>query len=226
MVRNGVVEGGAEIGFSSYCTKNNFGPTARDIRTRGDSFQNRKNGKDFTIVFVKNTFFTGACRVFVHLVGQKPNTMKKVLQRLAAAAAALLLLAACEDLFRPDTPAGPPTSAYDISEARERPGETSVWVQGYIVGVATGSKKIAFGGPYTKNTNLILGLRDTTAVKEECLSVQLPSGSLRDALNLVDHPELAGQQLYIKGDLVDAYFGIPGLKSPSEYWIASGPGPE
>ena len=30
MVRNGVVEGGAEIGFSSNCTKNNFGPSARE----------------------------------------------------------------------------------------------------------------------------------------------------------------------------------------------------
>ena len=152
--------------------------------------------------------------------------MKKVLQRLAAAAAALLLLAACEDLFRPDTPAGPPTSAYDISEARERPGETGVWVQGYIVGVATGSKKIAFGGPYTKNTNLILGLTDTTTVRENCLAVQLPSGQLRDDLNLMDHPDLTGREIYIKGDLVDAYYGIPGLKSPSDYWMDSGTAPE
>jgi hypothetical protein len=28
--REGVVEGGAEIGFSSNCTKNNFRPPARD----------------------------------------------------------------------------------------------------------------------------------------------------------------------------------------------------
>ena len=155
--------------------------------------------------------------------------MKKVLHSLAAPAALLLLSlmpAACDDLFLPDQPAGPPADAYDVSEAREHPGETDVWVQGYIVGAAAGSKKLVFGGPYTKNTNLILGLRDTTAVKDDCLSVQLPAGEIRDALNLVDHPELAGQQLYIKGDLVDAYFGIPGLKSPSEYWMDSGSGPE
>jgi len=151
--------------------------------------------------------------------------MKKVLH-FPAVLAALLLLAACEDLFSPNKPAGPPTSAYDVSEVREHLGEADVWVQGYIVGVATSSKKLVFGGPYSKNTNLILGLRDTTTVKEDCLSVQLPNGSVRDVLNLVDHPELTGQQLYIKGDLVDAYFGIPGLKSPSAYWIGSGPTPE
>ena len=30
--RVGVVEGGAEIGFSGYCTKNNFRPPAREGR--------------------------------------------------------------------------------------------------------------------------------------------------------------------------------------------------
>ena len=35
MVRNGVVEGGAEIGFSSNCTKNNFGPPARVSARQG-----------------------------------------------------------------------------------------------------------------------------------------------------------------------------------------------
>ena len=94
------------------------------------------------------------------------------------------------------------------------------------MGAATSSKKAVFGGPYTKNTNLLLGLSDTTSVREHCLAVQLPSGKIRDALNLVDHPGLTGRELYIKGDLVDAYFGIPGLKSPSEYWMDSGSSPE
>ena len=151
--------------------------------------------------------------------------MKKVLQLLAAFAA-LLFPASCEDLFQLDKSAGPPDEAYDVAEAREHAGEGNVWVRGYIVGAATSSKKAVFGGPYTKNTNLLLGLSDTTSVREHCLTVQLPSGKIRDALNLVDHPDLTGQELYIKGDLVDAYFGIPGLKSPSEYWMDSGSSPE
>ena len=145
---------------------------------------------------------------------------------LLAALAALLLPVSCEDLFKPDVPAGPPESWYDVLEARERAGEDDVWVLGYIVGVASGSRRIVFGGPFSKNTNLVLGFRDTTTVRDDCLSVQLPSGPIRDALNLVDHPDLAGREIYIKGDLVDAYYGIPGLKSPSDYWMDSGTSPE
>ena len=152
--------------------------------------------------------------------------MKKVLQLLAAIAALLLAAASCDDLFEPNKPAGPPDSAYTIPEAYDHAGEEDTWVRGYIVGVATGSKKIVFGAPYTKNTNLILGLTDTTTVRENCLAVQLPSGQLRDDLNLMDHPDLTGREIYIQGDLVDAYYGIPGLKSPRAYWMHAGSSPE
>ena len=151
--------------------------------------------------------------------------MKRHLRPLAALAA-LLLLDACEDFFQPDKPSGPPDGAYAIPEAYEHAGESGAWVQGYIVGIATSSRKFVFGGPYIKNTNLILGPSDTTIVRERCLAVQLPAGKIRDSLNLVDHPGLTGREIYIKGDLVDAYFGIPGLKSPSEYWMDSGSSPE
>ena len=29
--------------------------------------------------------------------------------------------------------------------------------------------------------------------------------------------ELVGEKVYLKGDLVSAYYGIPGLKAPSDY---------
>ena len=110
-----------------------------------------------------------------------------------------------------------PDSAYDIPEARQHAGETGVWVQGYIVGVATNTKKFAFEPPFGKNTNLVLGAHITTDDPDWCLTVELKSGPLRDALNLQDHPGLRGRRLYIRGDLVSAYYGIPGLKAPSEY---------
>ena len=37
------------------------------------------------------------------------------------------------------------------------------------------------------------------------------------ALNLVDHPELIGKRVKVKGDLVDKYFGTVGLKSTTDY---------
>ncbi len=113
--------------------------------------------------------------------------------------------------------AGDIGQAYDVATARTRAGEKGVWVCGYIVGVATGTGRIAFTPPFTKNTNLVLGARASTTDKERCLSVELRAGELRDALNLQDNPSLLGRKVYLKGDLVSAYYGIPGLKAPSEY---------
>lgn len=107
--------------------------------------------------------------------------------------------------------------AYDVPAARSRAGERDVWVCGYIVGIATSTGKISFAPPFTKDTNLILGARAATRDKEYCLSVELRSGAVRGALNLQDNPALLGKKVYIKGDLVSAYYGIPGLKAPKEY---------
>ena len=160
------------------------------------------------------------------ILRKKRNVMKRYFDLVAAIVALLLPAVSCEELFKPDKPAGPPDTAYAVSEAFEHAGENDVWVQGYIVGVATGSRRISFEGPFSKNTNLVLGPCDTTTVREHCLAVQLPAGAVRYALNLVDNPDLIGREIYIKGDLVDAYYGIPGLKSPSDYWMDSGTDPE
>ena len=117
------------------------------------------------------------------------------------------------------TGAGDIDQAYDVATARTRAGEKGVWVCGYIVGVATGTGKIAFTPPFDKNTNLVLGTKASTTDKERCLSVELRAGEIRDALNLQDNPSLLGRKVYLKGDLVSAYYGIPGLKAPSEYQL-------
>ena len=63
----------------------------------------------------------------------------------------------------------------------------------------------------------MIGPRSSTDRKSECLSVQLPSGDIRDALNLVDNPHLLGRKVCLRGDIVEAYYGIPGIKNISEY---------
>jgi hypothetical protein len=49
------------------------------------------------------------------------------------------------------------------------------------------------------------------------MSVQLPSGNFREDLNLVDNPQLLGRKICVRGDVVEAYYGIPGIKNMSEY---------
>ena len=112
-------------------------------------------------------------------------------------------------------------NAYDVATARVRAAdnEKGVWVWGYIVGVATGTGKVSFTPPFSKNTNLVLGTRAGTSETAYCLAVELKAGELRDALNLADHPELLGHRIHIQGDLVSAYYGIPGLKAPTGYQL-------
>ncbi len=107
--------------------------------------------------------------------------------------------------------------AFDVLKAKENIGMKDVWVYGYIVGCASGSSSYQFEAPFTKDSNILLGLRTTSREKEYLLSVELKSGALRDELNLMHNEKLLGMPVYIKGDLVSSYFGIPGLKNCKEY---------
>lgn len=107
--------------------------------------------------------------------------------------------------------------AYTVSQARMHLGEQDVWVCGYIVGVATNTSKFQQEGPFSRETNIVLGLRSGTTDPEFMLSVELPKGDIRDALNLATNPNNLGKRVCIRGTLANAYYGIPGLKSPSDY---------
>jgi hypothetical protein len=48
------------------------------------------------------------------------------------------------------------------------------------------------------------------------MSVQLCQ-ELRDELNLADHPEYIGRRVSLQGDIVEKYFGIPGIKNITDY---------
>lgn len=104
-----------------------------------------------------------------------------------------------------------------VSQAYDKVGEEDVWVCGYIVGGDLTSSSASFEKPFSSRTNLLLGPRSSTSEKASCLSVQLPSGHLREDLNLVDNPQLLGRKVCLRGDIVEAYYGIPGIKNISEY---------
>lgn len=104
-----------------------------------------------------------------------------------------------------------------VSEARMMPGEEDVSVCGYIVGGDLTSSSASFSKPFSSRTNILIGPRTSTTDKSSCLSVQLPSGDIRDDLNLVDNPGLLGRKVCLRGDIVEAYYGIPGIKNISEY---------
>lgn len=110
--------------------------------------------------------------------------------------------------------------ALTVAEARERPGLEGVWVFGYIVGSFNSSSGPSFSGPFEKATNIVIAPRAGTTDKSLCLSVELPSGGHpRDDLNLKENPSMLGRGVYLRGNLVEAYYGIPGMKSTTDYQL-------
>ena len=94
----------------------------------------------------------------------------------------------------------------------------AAWVTGYIVGSLIGSTtdNPVFTTEGAAASNLIIA--DAADCKDValCMPVQLPSGTIRTALNLVDNPANLGAKVTLKCN-IEKYFSVAGLKSPSEY---------
>ena len=100
---------------------------------------------------------------------------------------------------------------------------TGVWVKGYIVGyMPTGGSSTLLSGTVfgvtgdVANTNLVIAPTPDETNPSKCVGIQLPTGTLRTALNLKDHPENIGKTLSVKGDVMK-YCGGPGVKNGTEY---------
>ena len=104
-----------------------------------------------------------------------------------------------------------------VAQAQLSAGHEDVWVSGYIVGGDLTSSSASFSPPFDSMTNILLGPRSSTTSKSSCLSVQLSAGTLRNELNLVTNPDLLGRKVCIRGDIVESYFGITGIKNISDY---------
>jgi len=109
------------------------------------------------------------------------------------------------------------SDALTVSQAAASAGEDDVWVSGYIVGGDLTSSSASFEAPFTSRTNILLGSRSSASDRSLCISVNLQSGTIRDELNLVDNPFLLGRKVCIKGDIVEAYYGLPGLKNLTDF---------
>lgn len=107
--------------------------------------------------------------------------------------------------------------ALTVSQAMSAVGEEDVWVSGYIVGGDLTSSSASFETPFSSRTCLLLGPRSSTRERASCISVQLPAGDVREALNLADNPDLLGKKVSIRGDIVSSYYGLIGLKNCTEY---------
>ncbi len=116
-----------------------------------------------------------------------------------------------------------PMSCYQVLLGTSVEGYSSVWVTGYIVGcVNTGISNTCsantadFSAPGPVNTNILMA--DTPDERDwtKCITVQLPSGPVRTALNITDASN-KGKQVTILGTIGVKYCGVYGVKAVSAY---------
>lgn len=120
---------------------------------------------------------------------------------------------------------GTEASPYNVPAAMANQNAMA-WVEGYIVGNVDGAgmsmnTESKFDAPYTIKTNILLAATANETDYNKCIPVQLPTGVIRDGLNLVDNATNDGKKVKLYGSL-EVYFGAPGLKSVSYYELEGG----
>ncbi|MBP1637859.1 MAG: hypothetical protein H6Q18_648 [Bacteroidetes bacterium] len=119
--------------------------------------------------------------------------------------------------------AGTEASPYTVSGGLFNQSSAG-WVNGTIVGyVWSGTQtSYVFGADTcTQATNILIADSAKNIYLSRTLPVQLPSGVVRDGLNLVTHKNNIGKKVKLYGDLI-SYFGVPGLKNVIYYEFADG----
>lgn len=134
----------------------------------------------------------------------------------------------------PSTPSTPTTGTgtkdapYSVATAKSvyvEGSATAAWIEGYIVGCVNGpslDSNAVIGLPNGATTadngakNLLISDNPNATSVSECIPVQLPSGSVRTALNLVENPTNLGKKVKLNGS-IEKYFLVAGFKSVKEF---------
>ena len=69
-----------------------------------------------------------------------------------------------------------------------------------------------FGTTGTQKTNILIAASADETNVDNCMPVQLPSGAVRNAINLQDNPGNYKKEVLLYGN-IEKYFGVVGLKS-------------
>lgn len=110
-----------------------------------------------------------------------------------------------------------PAGCLTIPEAQKRIGESNIMVFGYIYGGDPTTNSVRVAPPFTSRTSIVIAPNMKVRNRNLCIAVELPSGTVRDGLNLVVNPELIGSPVVVCGNVVDSYYGYVGLKGTKRY---------
>lgn len=112
-----------------------------------------------------------------------------------------------------------PTGAVSIEEAKEMIGQKNIKVFGYILGGDVTSTTVRVGPPFESKSSFVIASSVSERNRNNMMVVELPSGPIRDALNLVNNPDNLGRPIVVTGTIVSAYYGYPGIKSTKSYTL-------
>lgn len=103
--------------------------------------------------------------------------------------------------------------------------ESGVWVEGYIVGYMPSTNtylsNAIFNASGAVATNIVLAASADVTDYNQCIGIQLPSGSVRTAVNLADNPTNLGRKVMLRGDVMK-YCSGPGIRNTSSYKFDGG----
>ena len=152
---------------------------------------------------------------------------------LLCMALGLFAFQACEDVPAPyDIPqmgdattlygTGTQETPYTVRGAALNQNGGYAWVEAYIVGyipLSTGDdgpsytiSDVVFSTDGAAASNIVIAASPDEKDINNCMAVQLPSGDVRSALNLADHPENIGKEVMLYGTM-ERYYGGSGVKS-------------
>lgn len=116
-----------------------------------------------------------------------------------------------------------PYTVKDVILLANNPGtvwsSTLYWVQGYVLGAVKRYNTDKFDGVCTDDkTSLVLGSKAGETDYDKVVTVELVSGDARNALNVVDNPQLIGQVVKVCGELLNdkanpLYLEKPGVRN-------------
>jgi len=118
---------------------------------------------------------------------------------------------------------GTEATPYNVAGGIANQG-ASKWVKGFIVGYVVFGTPTAYvfsSDTCTVGSNMLIAGSKTETDITRCMAVQLPAGAVQTGLNLKTVKTNLGKEVTLYGSL-EAYFGKPGLKTPSYYALEGG----
>ncbi len=111
---------------------------------------------------------------------------------------------------------GTEASPYNVTAAMNVGTAEGVYVKGYIVGYVSGlsysSGTVFSSDTCTVTTNILIAAAAGETDGDVCMPVQLPSGDVRNGVNLCDNKGNLGQEVLLYGN-IGTYFSVPGVRS-------------